>query len=196
MSEENTPKPSASDASKTPPAAETTSDSQAKATESTPAAEKKPAAKSAAEKKPAAKSAEQGEKPAAKKKEKPPALEDKPFTEFITQHFLPEVKKSLADQGIQDLELSFAKQALPIKWVTDDTDYWQVLGHWQQGHRQFMLAFQKEDISGPKFISIADNGADLTTIESFMIDERRVNLDLMAFYVVQRLNGQKWLERN
>jgi hypothetical protein len=29
-----------------------------------------------------------------------------------------------------------------------------------------------------------------------MIDERRVTLDLMVFYTVQRLNGQKWLARN
>ena len=29
------------------------------------------------------------------KKEKPPALEDKPFTEFIEQHFVPTLKESL-----------------------------------------------------------------------------------------------------
>ena len=39
-------------------------------------------------------------------------------------------------------------------------------------------------------------GAQPSTIESFMIDERRVNLDLMVLYTLQRLNGQKWLVRN
>ncbi|MDJ0637113.1 MAG: DUF2996 domain-containing protein [Xenococcaceae cyanobacterium MO_188.B29] len=29
-----------------------------------------------------------------------------------------------------------------------------------------------------------------------MIDERRVTLDLLVLYTLQRLNGQKWLTRN
>jgi hypothetical protein len=29
-----------------------------------------------------------------------------------------------------------------------------------------------------------------------MIDERKVSLDLLLLYTVQRLNGQKWLVRN
>jgi len=33
-------------------------------------------------------------------------------------------------------------------------------------------------------------------LEPFLIDERKVTLDLMVFGVMQRLNGQKWLERN
>jgi len=35
-----------------------------------------------------------------------------------------------------------------------------------------------------------------STLEPFLIDERKVTLDLMVFGVMQRLNGQKWLERN
>ncbi|MGJ3248512.1 MAG: DUF2996 domain-containing protein [Elainellaceae cyanobacterium] len=131
-----------------------------------------------------------------KKKEKPPEPEDKPFPEFITEHFLPEVKKALADQGIDDLDLKFETQRLPIAWIDDGSSYPQVIGHWDGGKRQFILAFQKDDIKASKFIAIADDGSKPTTLESFMIDERRVNLDLMVFYVVQRLNSQKWLVRN
>jgi hypothetical protein len=29
-----------------------------------------------------------------------------------------------------------------------------------------------------------------------MIDERKVTLDLIVFYTMQRLNAQKWLARN
>lgn len=29
-----------------------------------------------------------------------------------------------------------------------------------------------------------------------MIDERKINLDLLLLYTVQRLNGQKWLVMN
>ncbi|QYO62819.1 DUF2996 domain-containing protein [Leptolyngbya sp. 7M] len=52
------------------------------------------------------------------------------------------------------------------------------------------------DIQAPKFFTCADNGAQPTLIESFMIDERKVNLDLLLLYTVQRLNGQKWLVMN
>lgn len=130
------------------------------------------------------------------KKEKPPALEDKPFEEFITQHFIPEVKASLSKQGIDDLNLSLEKRPIPIKGFDESSSCSQVVGSWKNGKRTFFIAFQKDDIKGPKFYGASDYGAHPTTLESFMIDERRVNLDLMVFYVVQRLNGQKWLTRN
>ncbi|NES81812.1 MAG: DUF2996 domain-containing protein, partial [Moorea sp. SIO2B7] len=47
-----------------------------------------------------------------------------------------------------------------------------------------------------KAFSYATNGAKPSTIESFMIDERKVTLDLMVMYTIQRLNSQKWLSRN
>lgn len=134
-------------------------------------------------------------KPAKAKKEKPPALEDKPFTEFMNQDFMPALTQTLGKLGIQDLDLKLEKRKLPIA-ALGDSDCWQLIGHWQGGKRQFILVFSKEDIQGPKFFCYADNGAEPSTIESFMIDERKVNLDLMLMYTVQRLNGQKWLVRN
>jgi hypothetical protein len=38
---------------------------------------------------------------AAAKKEKPPAVEDKPFAEFIEQDYLPALKKALGSQGLR-----------------------------------------------------------------------------------------------
>lgn len=135
-------------------------------------------------------------KPAAKaaKKAKPPKVEDKPFTEFIEQHFTPALKEALTSEGIEDLDLNFAKQSIPIAGATQD-ECWQVIGSWQQGQRQFNLYFPDEDIKGQKAFSYATDGKP-STIESFMIDERRVTLDLMVLYTLQRLNGQKWLTRN
>lgn len=159
--------------------------------ELTPEAEAKPA------KAPRAKAdAAEGEaKPAKAKKEKPPALEDKPFTEFMNQDFMPALTQTLGKLGVQDLDLKLEKRKLPIA-ALGDSEYWQLIGHWQDGKRQFIIFFSKEDIQGPKFFCYADNGAEPSTIESFMIDERKVNLDLMLMYTVQRLNGQKWLVRN
>ena len=43
-----------------------------------------------------------GEAPAAKpKKEKPPALEDKPFADFITQDYMPSLKRRWQPQGLK-----------------------------------------------------------------------------------------------
>ncbi len=135
-------------------------------------------------------------KPPAAKKAKPPKLEDKPFTEFIEQHFTPSLKEAFSKEGLEDIELTFKKQGLPIAGANPDEQCWQVIGNWQEGQRQFNLYFLDEDISGKKAFSYATSGGKPSTIESFMIDERRVTLDLLVLYTLQRLNGQKWLTRN
>ncbi len=133
-------------------------------------------------------------KPAAAKKPKEPAIEDKPLSEFMEQHFSPALKEALAGKGIQDLELRFAKEKLPLAGTTESC--WQLRGSWQKGQRQFSLYFLDENISGKKAFSCATNGNRPSTIESFMIDERKTNLDSLLLYTLQRLNGQKWLGRN
>jgi hypothetical protein len=147
--------------------------------------------------KPAAKD---GAKPASgeakPKKEKPPALEKKPFPEFIQQDFLPTLEKALKEQGMTDIQLSFDQQPLGVFGVQDSNPYWHVKGQWQQGGRQFNIAFTKDDITSPKVFYLADKGAKPSTIEQFMGDERKITLDLMVLYTLQRLNGQKWLNRN
>ena len=138
--------------------------------------------------------------PAAKapaaKKAKPPKLEDKPFTEFIEQHFTPALKEALIAEGIDDLNLTFTKENIPIKGVSQNEPCWQVIGCWLNGQRQFNVYFPDENIKGQKAFSYATDGKEPSTIESFMIDERRITLDLMVLYTLQRLNGQKWLTRN
>lgn len=136
-------------------------------------------------------------KPAAKaKKAKPPKVEDKPFTEFMEQHFVPALEKAFTQEGIQDMQLSFAQEKLPTSAASPSEKFWQVIGTWQDGNRQFNVYFLDENIKGQKAFSCSATGGATSTIESFMIDERRVTLDLMVLYTLQRLNGQKWLIRN
>ena len=143
-------------------------------------------AKPAAEKKPAAKA----------KKAKPPKLEDKPFSEFIQEHYLPALTKAMAEEGIEDLDLTFVQQGVPIEGANSNEPCWQVIGKWDNGNRQFNIYFPDEDIKGQKAFSSATYGNPPSTLESFMIDERRVNLELLVLYTIQRLNAQKWLTRN
>lgn len=142
-----------------------------------------------------------GAKPAADKKakEKPPKPEDKPFQEFMEQHYLPSLKAAMAKVGVEDLSVEFAKRKLELIGQTDNEPYWQVQGQWEaagEGQRQFNIAFIDESITGQKVFTLAANGAKPSTLEQFMGDERRITLDLMVNYTLQRLNGQKWLTRN
>ncbi|MBE9159924.1 DUF2996 domain-containing protein [Nodosilinea sp. LEGE 06152] len=133
---------------------------------------------------------------AAPKKEKPPALEDKPFTEFIEQHFIPKLESALKDKGLDDVQLTLNQQPLGVFGVSDRESYWHVKGKWQEGDRQFNIAFTKDDISSPKLFYFADKGSQPSTIEQFMGDERKITLDLLVLFTLRRLNGQKWLARN
>jgi hypothetical protein len=158
--------------------------------------EEKPAkaAKAADGEKPEAKAAKaaDGDAKAAKapKKEKAPAVEDKPFVEFIQQDYLPALKTALEKKGVQNLELKFDKK--PLQEISE---CWQVNGSWQGGKRNFNLYFPEEDIQKQRAFSCFE-GSRPSIIEPFLCDERKVTLDLMVFGVTQRLNAQKWLQRN
>jgi hypothetical protein len=137
------------------------------------------------------------EEPAAKaaKKEKPPALEDKPFQEFMQQHYLPALQEAITKEGVPDVKLTLAKQKYSIIGFNSAEECWQVVGSWQGGQRQFNVYFPEENIQGKKGFS-CNEGKKPSTLESFLIDERKITLDLLVSRLVYRLNGQKWLGRN
>jgi pyruvate/2-oxoglutarate dehydrogenase complex dihydrolipoamide acyltransferase (E2) component len=174
------------------------------ADDKTPSAESTPAAKSEAAKSSAPAAEANASKPAAAKaapkagakKEKPPALEDKPFSEFIEQHFIPSLETALKEKGLDDMQLTLDQQPLEVFGVNDGERYWHVKGKWQHGDRQFNIAFTKDDIKSPKLFYFADQGSQPSTIEQFMGDERKITLDLMVLFTLRRLNAQKWLARN
>ena len=128
------------------------------------------------------------------KKEKPPAIEDKPFTEFMEEHFTPTLKTALEEQGVTDIQLALKKGKIPVLGLENNPECWQLTGNWCD--RTFAIYFLEEDIKGQKAFSYTINSKKPSTLESFMIDERKVNLDLLVLYTLQRLNGQKWLKRN
>lgn len=159
------------------------------------------AAKPKAARPPKAVAAEAGdEKPAAKaKKEKAPAVEDKPFADFIQQDFLPALKAGLTKQGIQEFEVTFGQQPIDITGFQQADPCWQVMGRWNSAYKQpkeFRLYFFDADIQGQKGFSYTESTARSSTLESFLIDERKTSLGLLVFGTLQRLNAQKWLIRN
>jgi Protein of unknown function (DUF2996) len=132
--------------------------------------------------------------PAVKaKKEKAPALEDKPFADFVQQDLVPAIQSSLTAQGWTDLDLQFAKSPVSISGVSGIPDCWQITGRGQQGKRQFNLYFFDENIQGQRGFSCSSNQGRMSSIESFLIDERKMTLDLLMFGLMKRLNAQQWL---
>jgi hypothetical protein len=161
---------------------------------------KKPKSAAAAATEPAATS-EAGNAPATEskvppKKEKPPAVEAKPFVEFIHQDYLPALTKALADKGVSDLQVDLERAKVAIKGFETAPECSQVVGRWNGGKRQFNVYFFDDNIQGQRAISCVDLGHRASTLEAFVIDERKVTLDLLVSGVILRLNSQKWLTRN
>jgi hypothetical protein len=136
------------------------------------------------------------EKKVPPKKEKPPAVEAKPFVEFIQQDYLPALTQALADKGVGDLQIDLERAKIAIKGFETAPECSQVVGRWHGGKRQFNVYFFDDNIQGQRAISCVDLGHRPSTLEAFAIDERKVTLDLLVSGVVLRLNSQKWLTRN
>jgi Protein of unknown function (DUF2996) len=140
--------------------------------------------------------ADKAEKTAAPKKEKPPAVEAKPFTDFIQQDYLPALTQALTEKGITDLHVDLERAKIAVKGFETEPECSQVIGRWSGGKRQFNVYFFDDNIQGKRAISCVDLGSKPSSIESFLIDERKITLDLLVSGVVLRLNSQKWLLRN
>ncbi len=130
------------------------------------------------------------------KKEKPPAVEDKPFTDFISQDYLPALQQALTEQGISDLNIGLERSKIAVTGFETAPECSQVIGHWSGGKRQFNIYFFDDNIQGQRAISCMDRVAKPSSIEPFLIDERKITLDLLVSGLVLRLNSQKWLMRN
>jgi hypothetical protein len=129
-------------------------------------------------------------------KEKLPAVEAKPFTDFIQQDYLPALTKALADRGVTDLHIALERSKIAVKGFETAPECSQVIGTWNGGKRQFNIYFFEDDIQGQRAVSCVDLGHTASTIESFLVLERKITLDLLVLGLVLRLNSQKWLLRN
>ena len=123
-----------------------------------------------------------------KQQEKP---EQKPFNEFIKEHFLPGLTEALIAKGIQPNKLELCNGNRP---VTGD-NCWMIIGHITED-RRFWLCFNSDKITSGKTIAISEHGSIPTVLESFLIDERKITCALLVSRLLQRLNGQKWLGNN
>ena len=123
------------------------------------------------------------------KKELP--IEKKPFNEFINDHLLPALINEFKERGFEVEEINLKNTYRPIAgdkcWVV----YCEI-----KDICNFWLSFEKNDISSLKSISLCRSNQKPSVIESFLIDERRITLNLIISRILQRLNGQKLIGIN
>ena len=132
------------------------------------------------------------DKPAIQKKPvKPPKLEDKPFDEFVSNHFIPILKKSILDKGIEVEDIKLINGDRPVV----GGKCWMVYCELAE-ERKFWLCFNEEKITSDKTILLAESDSEPSIVESFLIDEKKTTLPLLVSRVLQRLNGQKWIGAN
>ena len=130
------------------------------------------------------------ENPITKPKKELP-VEKKPFQEFINIHLIPALIEEINQRGFEINNIKLTNTNRPIAgdkcWVInceikDTCNFW--------------LSFERDDISSLKSISLSKPNQKPSIIESFLIDEKRITLNLIISRVLQRLNGQKLIGVN
>ena len=126
-----------------------------------------------------------------KKPVKPPKLEDKPFEDFVTNYFIPGLKKSILDKGQYVNDRKLIQGNRPVV----GGKCWMVFCELADD-RKVWLCFEQNKISSSKTILLAESNSEPSIVESFLIDEKKITLPLLISRVLQRLNGQKWIGSN
>ena len=126
-----------------------------------------------------------------KKPPKPPKPEDKPFEQFITEELIPNLSESLNKKGVKPRIIKLIEGERPIVGGICWMVYCEL-----NSDRRFWLTFNEKKITSIKNIAIAERGTNPSLLESFLIDEKKTTLALIVSRILQRLNGQKWLEPN
>jgi|TARA_B100001093_G_scaffold99269_1_gene91311 hypothetical protein len=130
------------------------------------------------------------DKPAAKPAPKPKP-EDKPFVEFIQDDLIPSLSNALSSNHQITASINLIEGERPVV----GGQCWMVTGE-LPGGRRFWVCFESDSIKSGKTIALAESGTEPSMLESFLIDEKRINLALLQSRLLQRLNGQKWLGGN
>ena len=123
------------------------------------------------------------------KKELP--IEKKPFEEFINSHLIPSLIEEFEQRNLKVDKVNLKNSFRPIS----DDKCWVIYCEIKDTCN-FWLSFEKDDISSSKSISLSKPNQKPSIIESFLIDEKRITLNLIISRILQRLNGQKLIGIN
>ncbi|TMX04327.1 hypothetical protein EJD97_009750 [Solanum chilense] len=113
------------------------------------------------------------EKPKAKAK-----APDKPLHQMMEENIIPSLKAILESQNdILELELSFNENKLEGSFL-------------KKGNPYSFWAFFPDGLTGPKGFSLSSYGSGASTVEPFLVDEKKITAKHVVFWVEKRLAAQ------
>ncbi|KAJ1695038.1 hypothetical protein LUZ63_011736 [Rhynchospora breviuscula] len=145
------------------------------------------------DKKDTAETAPAAAKPAATPEEKPsaapaakPAAAAKPkkapakeLPELMQEEVIPSLKATLESQeDLSEIELSFQDNRLEGSFIKNDILYY------------FWAFFPNGVLTGPKGFALSSYGREVSTVEPFLIDEKKITARHVVFWVEKRLAAQ------
>ncbi|CAK9134912.1 unnamed protein product [Ilex paraguariensis] len=119
-------------------------------------------------------------KPKPKPKPKPAAKAPaKPLPQMMEEDVIPSLKSILeAQDDISEIELSFEDNKLEGSFSKKGNTY------------SFWAFFPNGVLTGPKGFSLSSYGSEVSTVEPFLIDEKRITAKHVVFWVEKRLAAQ------
>ncbi|KAL5574365.1 hypothetical protein UlMin_023962 [Ulmus minor] len=115
-------------------------------------------------------------KAAAAAKAKAPA---KPLPQMMEEDVIPSLKAILeAQSDLTDIELSYQDNRLEGSFVKNGNPY------------SFWAFFPNGVLTGPKGFSLSSYGNGASTVEPFLIDEKKITAKHVVFWVEKRLAAQ------
>ncbi|XP_040993406.1 uncharacterized protein LOC121240029 isoform X2 [Juglans microcarpa x Juglans regia] len=113
-------------------------------------------------------------------KAKPPAKAPvKPLPQMMEEDVIPSLKAIFeAQDDISELELSFHDNRLEGSFLKEGNPYF------------FWAFFPNGVLTGPKGFSLSSYGSEASTVEPFLIDEKKITANHVVFWVEKRLAAQ------
>ncbi|KAJ0989729.1 hypothetical protein J5N97_008085 [Dioscorea zingiberensis] len=115
-------------------------------------------------------------KPAPAKPKKAPV---KDLLEMMAEEVIPSLKATLESQeGLSQIEITFQNNKLEGSFLKNDVPYY------------FWAFFPNGVLTGPKGFALSSHGSEASTIEPFLIDEKKITARHVVFWVEKRLAAQ------
>ncbi|KAM3683514.1 hypothetical protein ACB098_12G153200 [Castanea mollissima] len=113
-------------------------------------------------------------------KAKPPAkAQAKPLPQLMEEDVIPSLKAILeAQPDLSEIELSFQDNRLEGSFLKNDNPY------------SFWAFFPDGVLTGPKGFSLSSYGSGASTVEPFLVDEKKITGKHVVFWVEKRLAAQ------
>ncbi|KAL3517916.1 hypothetical protein ACH5RR_020505 [Cinchona calisaya] len=117
--------------------------------------------------------------PAATTKKPPAKAPPKPLPQLMEEEVIPSLTATLeAQEDIIELEISFLDNRLEGSFLKKGFPY------------SFWAFFPDGNLTGPRGFCLSSYGSGVSTVEPFLVDEKRITSQHVVFWVEKRLAAQ------